>query len=95
ELSLLVEATALPNASPWASASALNPYRLYETAALITAQVQIGSVQYNKFRFGGASWQLSAPPEEVVNGPVAMWRLNLRASPANDASEIDFSFLLN
>lgn len=95
ELSVLVEATALATVSPWVTASTLNPYRLFESASLITANLQVGSVQYNRFRFGSTAWQMTAPPEEVTNGPVSLWRLNLKAVGLNDASDLDFNFLIN
>ena len=65
EAQLVFEATALTG-SPYVSSTAVDPYRLYDEATVLSAAIQIGSAQYKRVKINGSTVQFG----EVKTGKV-------------------------
>lgn len=86
---ILIEATPLQT-TPFTAAAGLDPYSLYKNAQTFAFSFQVGSTQYNRYKFDlGALCQLSAPPKLVAEGPVALWELQIDAATTTQLSTDD------
>lgn len=93
-IEVTVEKTSL-QATPFHAAGAIDPYRLYEEATVLDASIQIGSVQYNKFKVKPGKVQLAAPPGEDEDEGGALWVLQLQCNPTTLNGNDDISFIFD
>jgi hypothetical protein len=93
-LEVLLEASSL-QATPFHAATAIDPYNLYDAATQLDCSLQIGSVQYNKWKFTAGKVQIMAPPTEENEDGAALWRLQLQCNPATISASDDLTFLFN
>jgi hypothetical protein len=93
-IELLFEATALVG-SPFHTSAGLDPYKLYEAGTELTAQIDIGSVQYNRFSIIPGKLQMMGPPVEESDEGAALWRVTCQCNPTsvnnNDDTTIRFN----
>lgn len=75
-------------ASPFHSASAFDPYNLYDAGTELPWAINVGSAQYNKFAWAGLKAQIMSPPQTDEDGDIVTTTLQLQLNPtalgAND-----------
>lgn len=80
--------------TPFHSASAVDPYNLYDAATELAWAIQIGSAQYNRHKWFGAKAQIMKAPDTAENGDVVVTNLSLQLNPsaagANDEITAQF-----
>jgi hypothetical protein len=80
-----VESVALLTGAPFVSATAFNPYRIYEAASGMALAWTIGATQYNRFAISAPNAQFTAAPGQEREGPIALWNLSLALHATSDA----------
>lgn len=74
--------------TPYVGAAALDPYQLFNRGLPVAVVIEWGGVANNTFRIDIPQAHLTAEPDEDSEGPVALWSLQLAASPSDPASVV-------
>lgn len=77
---VLIEATDLVG-SPFHTSAGLDPYQLFENGTETAGQINIGSVQYNRWKLIFGKLQMMAPVAEEEDEGGALWRLTFQCNP--------------
>ncbi len=93
-LQVVIEAASLV-ASPYHSASGIDPYQLTELASAISVSLQVGSTQYNRWRISAPNAQLAEPVEEAEDGATATWTLTWDLLPSTPAAKDGVSIVFD
>lgn len=106
QLELVVERVPLAVASPWNTATTLNPYKLCEDAIPVILQVSVGATQYRKWHiFSGTGLTAGAPNpaaqavltdvKDTAEGPTATWTLTFDFFASTYGASDEHAILFN
>lgn len=92
-LEILVEATDLVG-SPFHTSAGLDPYLFYAAATEVSFQINIGSVQYNRWKIIPGKVQMTAYPTLEGDEGGQLWRLPFQCNPTtvNGNDDVMFRF---
>lgn len=93
-LTIEIEADVLTVALPWTGAATINGYMLKDSAQPIVLSFQVGTVQYNKWKFQ-ANQAICTKAVKGNSGPVATWTLTFVCAVSAPTLDDDYSVLWN
>jgi hypothetical protein len=93
-LELTIEAPALVN-TPFHTSAGIDPYLLFENATEVSANVTIGSVQYNKFSIIPGKVQMSAPVALAQDDGSVLYKLTCQCNPTSVNNNDDVTVRFN
>lgn len=93
-LEVTIEAVTLHTASPWHTATTLNPYELKDDKIVVAVTIAVGTVQYKR-------WKLNLPQatllevEDGEDGATATWTLTFQPHVSTPILDDDFNIVFD
>lgn len=91
---ITIEQVNLATVDPWYTATTLNPYKLKEEMDIVGITLQVGSVQYNRYKINLPQCQLMTV-EDGEDGSTSTWTLTFACVLSGAASDNDFSIVFD
>lgn len=82
-LDCVIRATTLQTSAPYLTTSLVSPYHLFDRAQNFAVQLNVGSVQFNRYKIAGNA-VLTAPPTRRKVGEAMEWQCSLEFVPTTD-----------
>lgn len=92
-LEIDIEATALVG-SPFHTTAGIDPYALWEAATQLPISFDVGSVQYNRWKFIAAQAQL-INVTKAEEGEIALWTLEFGLAQTAPGADDDYSLVFD